>query len=104
MTKESEIEAYLVARVEAAGGITAKMTIQGRRGWPDRLVILPGGKITLVELKRPKGGRLSPGQIAIHSQLARLGWPVLTLKNPMAIDQFIDRYYLTPAKPQETTA
>ncbi len=98
MQKESEVEAYLVMRVEELCGITAKMTIRGRRGWPDRLVILPGSVMVLVELKKPKGGRLSAGQIELHKQLARCGIPVILLNNTRAIDQFLDQHYLGVAE------
>ncbi len=60
--KESVIEQYLVDRVKALGGEVRKVTWQGRRGAPDRLVMLPidcpayvcGETSTIwVELKNP---------------------------------------------------
>ena len=39
--KESEIEAYLVKRVKEMGGEVRKVKWIGRRGAPDRLVMLP---------------------------------------------------------------
>lgn len=55
---ERDIEAYLVAQVEARGGTCEKIKFIGRRGAPDRLVTLPGGETWRVELKK-RGGRLS---------------------------------------------
>lgn len=50
--RESEIEAYLVKRVKAMGGEVRKVQWIGRRGAPDRLVMLPG-RMLWVELKAP---------------------------------------------------
>ena len=75
MTKlEREIEAALVRRVKAAGGLCLKWTCPGWTGVPDRLVLLPGGLIIFVELKRPKGGRLSTMQKWWAKQLIDLGF------------------------------
>lgn len=39
--RESKIEAYLVKRVKARGGEVRKVSWPGRRGAPDRLVMMP---------------------------------------------------------------
>ena len=52
MIFESDIEARLVNGVEKLGGLCPKF---GMDGWPDRIVILPGGRLCFVELKRPDG-------------------------------------------------
>jgi hypothetical protein len=39
--KESAVEAYLVERVKKLGGEVRKVSWQGRKGAPDRLVMLP---------------------------------------------------------------
>ena len=85
--READIESYLVRRIEELGGITAKMTVAGRRGWPDRLVCLHGGRISLVELKRPKGGQLSPSQDRLFGLLRSLGIPVWVLRTYADIDK-----------------
>src|SRR5262245_43717561 len=86
---EKAVENYLIAQVEAAGGISAKMTVTGRRGWPDRLVILPGGKIALVELKRPKGGVWSATQKQLFIRLGELGVTLYRLNSTEAVDWFL---------------
>ena len=65
---ERDIEQYLVEQVEARGGQAHKIKFIGRRGAPDRLVIMPDGVVHLVELKRP-GGRLSPAQHRFRASL-----------------------------------
>lgn len=68
--RESKIEKALVKRVREAGGEIRKLAWVGRRGAPDRLVMLPGRNPVLVELKAPKG-RLSKLQIREHEILRR---------------------------------
>ena len=57
---ESAIERRLTKWVEDQGGRCLKLGI-GIKGFPDRAVILPGGRILFIEMKR-KGGRVAPLQ------------------------------------------
>lgn len=52
--REDVIERHLVNEVKKAGGIAYKFTSPGRRGVPDRIVLLPNGKIIFVECKAPR--------------------------------------------------
>ncbi len=75
MTKlEKDIERRLVNMVERHGGLCLKWVCPGWSGVPDRIVLLPGGRIYFVELKRPKGGRLSALQRKWREWLLRLGF------------------------------
>jgi hypothetical protein len=87
--REATIEEELVRRVRAAGGIAEKTTVIGRRGFFDRIVVLPGGRVYWVELKRPRGGRLSPHQIQRHAQYRALGVEILVIKNLGDIDRLL---------------
>lgn len=66
--RESKIEKTLIRRVREAKGEIRKVQWIGRRGAPDRLVMLPGRNPVLVELKAPKG-RLSKLQEREHEVL-----------------------------------
>lgn len=83
--KESEIEAYLVRQVKAAGGEVRKCTWVGRRGAPDRLVLLPGRAAWYVELKAP--GKM-PNQIQVreHARLRELGQQVAVIDSMEGVD------------------
>jgi hypothetical protein len=73
---ESSIEASVIRWVRAQGGVIYKW---GTGGQPDR-VIGYKGKVYLIELKRPKGGRTSILQKAIHEEWAKAGVTVHTAK------------------------
>ena len=70
---EDVIERHLIKRVKGLRGLTFKMMF--RRGWPDRLVLLPG-RWLFIELKRPKGGKFEPLQLRTHARLRRQGYEV----------------------------
>jgi hypothetical protein len=84
---ESAIEAHLTRRVKALRGRAPKM--QYVRGWPDRLVALPGA-LFFVETKRPKGGRYEPLQQYIHRKLRDMGHTVLILNTKAKVDDVFD--------------
>jgi hypothetical protein len=87
--REAEVEAYLVGSVERLGGKTAKLTVRGQRGWPDRLVLLPGGIVLFVELKRPKGGVMSAVQKEMHIKIWQLGARVCRVNTIEQIDELL---------------
>lgn len=70
--KESDIESYLRKKVEANGGKCWKWVSPGRRGVPDRIVIMPGGVVAFVELKAP-GKTERADQIHVQKILRDLG-------------------------------
>lgn len=72
---EREIERKLVARTKAMGGIAPKFTAPGFDGMPDRLILLPGGRMAFAELKAP-GKKPRPLQEARHGLLRHLGFKV----------------------------
>lgn len=48
---EKFIERYLCREVESRGGLALKYSNQGAMGYPDRLCVLPGGRVFWVEVK-----------------------------------------------------
>jgi hypothetical protein len=88
-SKETLIETMLVARVRAAGGVCEKTTVIGYRGFFDRLIVLPGGRIIFAECKRPRGGRVSAHQKQWHRTLRALGATVAVVKNLDDIERLI---------------
>lgn len=76
--RESTVENNLVKKVKAAGGTAYKFTSPGRRAVPDRLVLLPGGRLVFVECKAP-GETARPDQVREHNRLRALGFKVVVL-------------------------
>ena len=86
---EKEVEAYLRRRVEQAGGRCVKFIPDYARGWPDRLVLPPGGTLVWVELKRPSGGIVAPAQRVAHEELHRLGQRVEIVLTQEEVDDLL---------------
>ncbi|OLS02582.1 VRR-NUC domain-containing protein [Tissierella creatinophila] len=85
---ESKIENRLKKEVEKNGGLALKFTSPGMAGVPDRLVLLPKGRIAFVELKAP-GKKLRPLQLKRKEQLEVLGFKVYVIDSYKRIDKFI---------------
>ena len=87
--REREIEEYLRLGVKRLGGMAFKFTSPGNAGVPDRIVLLPDGKIYFVELKRP-GGKTSPLQEMQISGLRRLGQDVRVIDSKEGVEAFLN--------------
>lgn len=85
---EKDIEKALVKKVKALGGLCIKFTSPSMMGIPDRIVLLPKGKLGFVELKRP-GGKARPIQIKRIKDLKKLGFKVFILDEKENIDEII---------------
>ena len=87
--REKTIEQKFRAAVKAAGGLAVKFTSPGFDGVPDRLALLPGGRMAFVEVKAP-GEKPRPLQLARHRQLRQLGFKVYVLDDKGQIGGIID--------------
>ena len=72
---EKAVESYFRRQVVSRGWVTWKMA-PTEVGIPDRVVLIPGGA---VELKRARGGVVSPKQRVVHSKISRGGHNVVVL-------------------------
>lgn len=88
---EKEVENYLVWHIERMGGKAYKFASPGQRGVADRIVCLPDGTTWFVEMKRPKGGRLSPLQKIFADVMAVLKQKYVCLWSKGDVDAFIAR-------------
>ena len=91
---EKTIEQALVRATKKAGGIAPKLTSPANAGMPDRIIILPNGKICFVELKAP-GKKPRPLQTRQMQRLTNLGCMVRALDNPQKIPELINEIQAT---------
>lgn len=82
--REKSTETKLVKAVKAKSGLAPKFISPGLDGVPDRLVLLPGGKIAFIELKA-EGKQLRPLQVRRKRQLESLGFSVYCIDKPEQI-------------------
>jgi hypothetical protein len=87
--KEIAVEQYLCDAVTARRGFCPKFVDPGRRGAPDRVVMLPGYPSYFVELKRPKFGGLAPWQLTYHREIQRAGQEIHVLWSKTDVDGFM---------------
>lgn len=78
---ERDIERALVGMVKRHGGLCLKWVCPGWSGVPDRIILLPGGRVLFAETKRPKGGEVRKLQEWWHKTLRRLGFTVWVIYN-----------------------
>lgn len=85
---EKQIEARLVRGVQKAGGLCYKFVSPGNVGVPDRVVVLPGGRVIFVELKTDTG-RVSQAQYYQIRRLKAAGADVRVLCGASQVDRFL---------------
>lgn len=87
-TGRGGVEDRLCKGVKTLGGMCIKVA-PIMAGVPDRLVLLPGGRMFLVELKA-KGRTLRPIQRVFHARAAKIGVEVVVLTGPDQVDAWLD--------------
>lgn len=85
---EKLIERKLRYAVERLGGMAIKLLAFLFTGLPDRMILMPGGRIYFAEIKTT-GKQLSPRQVIVHGMLQRLGFYVYVIDTQEKLDQFI---------------
>lgn len=85
---EKDIERKLRQLVERHGGLCLKWVCPGWVGVPDRIILLPHGRIMFAELKRPTGGRISKMQDWWRDRLGKLGFRVYYINTPDLLATF----------------
>lgn len=91
---EKDIERKLMMRVKSAGGLALKFASPGFVGVPDRVILMPNGKIAFAELKA-KGKKPRPIQVRRIEQLRKLGFKVYVIDNTQMIGGVIDEIRAT---------
>jgi hypothetical protein len=87
---EKQIEKRLCLKVKEMGGMAVKLNSLSMQGLPDRLVLLPGGKVVFIELKSP-GKKMRPVQVKRKRQLEGLGFLVYCIDHVEQIEKVLKR-------------
>lgn len=88
LESEKDTERYLSRRVTGSGGLCLKFSSQTEIGFPDRLILLPEGKVAWAEIKSEgeKPRRLQRMRI---DALRALGFRVAVCDTMAAVDAFL---------------
>ena len=95
--RERDIERRLVKRVKELGGEVRKVKWIGRRGAPDRLVMLPANTLAprtfpaqtiWVELKAP-GKKAEAHQLREHKRMRKMGQRVVVIDSFEGIEELL---------------
>ena len=86
---EKEIENYLVRKIKNKKGVAYKFTSPGNSGVPDRLCLLPNGKIFFVELKSP-GKNPRALQVNQITKITKLGQRVYVVDSKEKVDEVLE--------------
>lgn len=84
---ESALEGILSAEVRRAGGMSVKLA-PTMAGFPDRMVLWPGGRIDLVELKTKTGATRRIQEIW-HHRAAKLGTDVKIIRGESELKHYL---------------
>lgn len=88
---EKDVEAKLRRGVKALGCLCLKFVSPGYVGVPDRVILIPGGRLIFVELKKP-GERERPRQGYVQKVFRRYGLEVYdAVDSPEKVQAVIDR-------------
>lgn len=88
---EKSIEKRLVETLKARGAMVWKFVSPGRQGVPDRIAMMPGGRIAFIELKT-ESGRLTPMQETTIREMQKQGLEVYTvygMKEALALCDYL---------------
>lgn len=95
MTRESALELRLRKIVLLAGGRCIKLPAFWYRGIPDRLVLLPRGRVFFIEMKRAKArtsSKVAPGQNAWKEYFLKYGFNFARIAGREELEEFVHEH------------
>lgn len=86
--EEKKIERFLVKRIKEQGGLCLKFISPSMSGVPDRIVLLPKGRVFFVETKST-GKKPRKLQTAVHHDFQKLGFKVFIMDSKQEVDKAV---------------
>jgi hypothetical protein len=88
MANEKTLERRLREEIRKAGGLSVKFTPMGIVGMPDRIILMPGGRVAFAEIKTP-GKKPTPIQLSRIKLLTNLGFIAAVIDSLESLQEFI---------------
>ena len=85
MASEKLLEPNLVRKIKSAGGQCYKLIAVSITGFPDRTILLPGGRIYFAEIKTT-GKDLQPNQKIMRKLLIGLGFQYFVIDSEESLE------------------
>lgn len=74
------------------GGLVRKIRYEGRNGCPDLLVLLPGGVVLFIEVKKDERTGPDPHQAREHKRMRQRGAKVHTVGSVEQVNVLVAQY------------
>jgi hypothetical protein len=87
---ETNLEKRCISYIKSKGGIALKLNPVNCRGIPDRMILLPYGRVVFIEFKAP-GKRPRGNQQYWLTRLQCMGFAAKCIDNYDLFTQFIDK-------------
>lgn len=71
------------------GGLALKFWPVSFTGLPDRIILMPGGRVYFVELKSP-GKKPSARQLKVHEMLSDMSFDVWVIDSELLLSTFLN--------------
>jgi len=85
---EKRIDDLLCKAIALQNGLCLKLLSYMFSGFPDRTILLPGGRIYFCELKS-KGEKAKKLQAIVHKKLVKLSFEVFVLDSEETLNSFL---------------
>ena len=89
--KEASLESRLGTKIKNMGGWSLKLLPTFITGLPDRMCLLPGGRIFFAEIKTT-GEKPRRSQMSVHRRLEELGFKVYAIDSSKQMDLILKEW------------
>lgn len=84
------MEPKLRDKVKKLGGLAIKFTALGFAGVPDRIILMPGGRIWFVEMKTEGRIKKEGRQSVVQKLIQSLGFSVWVIDTEILLQEFLN--------------